>query len=211
MQICLALFFLAGWFFPALVPHQIRPALSSMTGSVWTYAGVVILLLTRFANRTAMPRSQPRLYVLQSSGLCVLLALVVHMMALIAPQRSAKPIAAAMLSDLPNAAQVVMYDTYLAGLPFYLHTERPLWLITKERRKRSFIGNYYVVGKHADPMTPWGKAILDFDEFESIWQRTERPFRIIVKEKNLPRMTADLGIALPRLAAVDEYLVLAKP
>jgi 4-amino-4-deoxy-L-arabinose transferase-like glycosyltransferase len=211
IQICLALFFLAGWFFPALAPQQIRSALSSMTASIWSYAAVVVLMLASFAKRTAVPRSQPRLYVLQSSGLCVLLALAVQMMALIAPQRSAKPIAAAVLAGLPDTAQVVMYDTYLAGLPFYLHSERPLWLITKERRKRSFIGNYYVVGKHADPMTPWGQAILDFDEFESIWHRTERPFRIIVKEKNLPRMTEDLGIAPPRLAAVDEYLVLAKP
>ena len=211
VQILLALFFLAGWFFPAILPRQIRPALSSMTGSVWSYTAVVILLLAYFAKRTAVPRSQSRLYVLQSSGLCVLLVLVVHIITLIAPQRSAKPVAAAMLAGLPSTVQVVMYDTYLAGLPFYLQSERPLWIITKERRKRSFIGNYYVVGKHADPMTPWGKAILNFDEFESIWQRSERPFRIIVKEKNFPRMAEDLGSAPPRLAAVDEYLVLAKP
>jgi len=112
---------------------------------------------------------------------------------------------------LASATQVAMYDTYLAGLSFYLRRERPVWLITHGRKKRTFLGNYYAIGKRADPLTPWGKAILDFDEFKKIWKTTELPLRIIVKEKNLRRLTKEVGESPSRLAAIDEYLLVSKP
>jgi 4-amino-4-deoxy-L-arabinose transferase-like glycosyltransferase len=213
VQIFVALFYLSGWFFPAVLPQQIRPAVGKMGYFVWIYAvvsGVILAYLSK-RNLVGAPPSQHRLFILQGSSLCFFLVLVVKFMVLISPDRSAKPVAEAIPPPLASAPQVVMYDTYLAGLPFYLQSERPLWLITHGRKKRTFLGNYYAIGKRADPLTPWGKAILDFDEFEEIWKTTELPLRIIVKEKNLPRLIKEVGESPSRLAAIDEYLLVSKP
>jgi 4-amino-4-deoxy-L-arabinose transferase-like glycosyltransferase len=213
IHIILALYFLSGWFFPAILPRQIRSAISGMAYFVWGYAAVSSAVLTYLTKaKTARPTaSQSGLYILQSLGLCVFLVFVVKMMVLISPGRSAKPIAEAVKPWLTSTTQVVSYDTYLAGMPFYLQSERPVWLITHGRKKRTFLGNYYAIGKRADPLTPWGKAILDFEEFKTIWQTTRQPLLIIVKEKNLPRLEEEVGEALLRLAAADEYLVVSKP
>jgi hypothetical protein len=206
----LAVYFLAGWFLPAILPRQIRSAVIGMPYLVWSYAAVSVALLGYLA-KAKTTASQSRLYIWQSVGLCVFLLFIVQMMIRISPNRSAKSLAEAIRPRLTNTTQVVLYDTYLAGTPFYLQSERPVWLVTYGRKKRTFLGNYYAIGKRADPLTPWGKAIIDFEEFKTIWQTAKQPLLIIVKEKNLSRLEKEVGESLARLAAADDYLVVAKP
>jgi 4-amino-4-deoxy-L-arabinose transferase-like glycosyltransferase len=210
IHILLACHILVGWFVPALLPQPIRSAIGGMAYLVWSYAAVAAAMLT-YLLTARTPASQNRLYIAQSLGLCVFLLVVVRMMTLISPDRSARPLAEAIRPRLTNDTQVVLYDTYLAGTPFYLHSERPVWLITHGHKKRTFLGNYYAIGKRADPVTPWGKAILDFQEFKTIWRTAKQPLMVIVKEKNLSRLEQEVGESLPRLAAADDYLVVAKP
>ena len=213
IQIFVAVFYVAGWFFPAALPQPLRPAVGKMGYLIWIYAAVCGVSLAYFSKRNLVgpPASQHRLFVLQLSSLCFLLVFGGRLMILLSPDRSAKPVSEAISPRLAGASQVVMYDTYLAGLPFYLKSERPVWLITHGRKKRTFLGNYYAIGKQADPLTPWGTAILDFNEFKKIWKTTELPLRIIVKEKNLRRLTKEVGESPSRLAAIDEYLLVSKP
>ena len=213
MHAILAFYFISGWFFPAILSRQIRSAVSEMNFLVWIYAAVSIALLAYFSIRktTGPPASQSRLYVVQFLGSWVFLAFAVQMMVQISPARSAEPIAAALMPRLTATTQVVLYDTYLAGIPFYLRSARPVWIITHERKKRTFLGNYYAIGKQADPVTPWGTALLDFEEFKQVWQTTQRPLLILVKEKNLRRFVENVGESPSRLAAVDEYLIVSKP
>ena len=208
-----ALFFLIGWFYPAILPRQIRLAVSSMPYLVWIYMAVSAAMLA-YTSKSAphgQSLSQRQLYVLQGSGLSLFLALIIKMMVLISPERSAKPIAEAILPRLTSNTKVVQYDTYLAGLPFYLDSQKPLWLVTRERKKRSFLGNYYEIGKQEDPSTAWGQAIWSFEEFQSLYDNAKEPLLIVVKEKNLPRLARDLGESPLARAAIDEYLVVSKP
>jgi 4-amino-4-deoxy-L-arabinose transferase-like glycosyltransferase len=209
----LSFFLLSGRFFPVILPRQIRVAVDAMNYFLWIFAAVSIVMLAYMANRSAAerPRSQRRLFVLQGLGLCFFLALIVKIMILISPERSARPIAAATLPRLSAAMQVVFYDTYVAGMSFYLQSERPLWFITHAHKKRTLLGNYYAIGKRADPTTSWGKAILTFQEFQEYWKTTRQPLLIIVKEKNLARLASEVGEAPVKLAAVDEYLLVSKP
>jgi hypothetical protein len=209
----LSFFLLSGWFFPAILPRQIRSAVDAMNYFLWIFAAVSVAMLAYMANRSAAdrPRSQRRLFVLQGLSLCFFLALIVKIMIFISPERSAKPIAEATLPRLNAAMQVVFYDTYVAGMSFYLQSERPLWFITHGHKKRTFLGNYYAIGKRADPTTAWGKAILTFQEFQEYWKTTRQPLLIIVKEKNLSRLASEVGEAPVKLAAVDEYLLVSKP
>jgi len=208
-----ALYFLSGWFFPAILANQIRSAIGAMDYFVWIYAVVSVALLAYLGTRktTRPPASRSQLYFLQCLGSWVFLGFVVQMTVLISPDRSAKPIADAIQPRLTTATQVVLYDTYLAGMPFYLRSARPVWSITHGHKKRSFLGNYYAIGRRANPLTPWGEAIFDFEEFKHIWQTTNQPLLIIVKEKNLPRFIENVGESPAQLAAVDEYLIVAKP
>ena len=209
----LGFYFLAGWFFPVILSSHIRSAISDMDYFVWIYAAVSIALLAylRTHKRTDPPASRNQLYFLQWVGSCVFLVFVVAMMVLISPDRSARPIADAITPRLTTATQVVVYDTYLAGMPFYLRSARPVWSITHGHKKQSFLGNYYAIGRRADPLTPWGAAIFDFDEFKHIWQTTKQPLLIIVKEKNPQRFVENVGESPAQLAKVDEYLIVTKP
>jgi 4-amino-4-deoxy-L-arabinose transferase-like glycosyltransferase len=212
VQSIVALFFLTGWFYSAILPRQIRVAISSMPYFVWVYMALSAAMLAYFSKRAAHGRSvsQRRLYLVQAAGLSLFVAVTIKMMVLIAPERSAKPIAEAISSKLTSNTQVVQYDTYLAGLAFYLQSQEPLWLVTRERKKRSFLGNYYEIGKQEDPTTLWGRAILSFEEFQELYQSTHQPVLIVVKEKNLPRLAREVGESPRRLAVIDEYLLVSK-
>jgi 4-amino-4-deoxy-L-arabinose transferase-like glycosyltransferase len=209
----LALYFLSGWFFPAMLPKHIRSAVGAMNVFVWSYAAVSIALLAYLGKHKSSrpPASRSQLYFVQCLGLWVFLGFVAQLTLLISRDRSAKPIADALKPRLTSATQVVLYDTYLAGMAFYLRSARPVWSITRDHKKRTFLGNYYAIGKQSDPLTPWGEAIFDFEEFKRIWRTTKQPLLVIVKEKNLLRFVENVGESPARLAAVDEYLIVSKP
>jgi hypothetical protein len=106
--------------------------------------------------------------------------------------------------------QVVFYDTYLSGMGFYLRSEKPIWVITHSKKKRTFLGNYYALGGRAEPDTRWGKALFDFDEFGDQWRSTKQPLLILVKERNRAGLEERLGAATKKLASVDDYILLTK-
>ncbi|MGE5220500.1 MAG: glycosyltransferase family 39 protein [Chloroflexota bacterium] len=213
IQAATALYMALGTFFPMILVRQIRDTVDSMASLVWVYAAVSVAVLVYLitAKHTGEADRQRSLYWVQSLGLCCLLVFVVEMEIAVAPDRSAKAIASAARRYVAPATQVVFYDTYLAGTAFYLRTEQPIWLITNGKKKRTFLGNYYALGKRADPVTRWGQAMLDFNEFRNRWKSAKQPLLIIVKEKNLSRLEENVGESLRRLAAADEYLVVAKP
>lgn len=213
LQSITALYVALGALFPRLLGQHIRDIVVSMAPAVWIYAVLSTAVLIYFvaARQAGDPGRQRRLYLMQGFGLCFFLWFIVQMMIAVAPDRSAQDIASKARQRVTPSTQVVFYDTYLAGMAFYLRTEQPIWLITNGKKKRTFLGNYYAFGKRADPVTQWGQAMLDFDEFRARWKSAENPLLIIVKEKNLPRLEENVGEPLHRLAAAAEYLVVAKP
>ena len=131
-------------------------------------------------------------------------------MILTSSERSAKAIAQATRPKLAATTQVVQYDTYLAGLSFYLQSERPIWLITRDGKERTVLGNYYAIGKQQDPATRWGQAIFNLQEFYEYWNTTKQPLLVVLKDKNLRRFTKNLNEAPARLAAEDEYVLVTR-
>lgn len=211
-MICSA-YFISGWLFPAILPRHIRLAVGAMPYFIWTHAALNAIIFVYMTKRqpAGTPPSQRRLYTVQSLSLCFFLVLIVKIMILISPERSAKAIAAAIRPKLTADAQVVQYDTYLTGLSFYLQSQRPVWLITRDGKERTLLGNYYAIGKREDPITLWGPAIFNLQEFHEHWKNATQPMLIIVKDKNLRRFTRNLGEAPVSLAIEDEYILVAKP
>ena len=213
VQMICSSYLLLGWLFPEILPRQIRFAVSAMPYFIWIYAALTVALFVYMTRRNpaGTPRSQRRLLVVQTGSLCFFLLLIVKMMILISPERSAKAIAEATLPKLAAATQVVQYDTYLAGLSFYLRSELPVWLITREGKERTLLGNYYAIGKRQNPTTAWGQAIFNLREFHDHWETTKQPLLVVLKEKNLRRFARNLGAAPVRLAAEDGYILIVKP
>jgi hypothetical protein len=81
-------------------------------------------------------------------------------------------------------------------------------LITHEKKKRTFLGNYYAIGKKAQ--SAWGTVILNFDEFSERWNSDPVDWLIIVKEKNLPRLIQNVGAPTIKLGAAGQYLLVSK-
>jgi hypothetical protein len=61
-----------------------------------------------------------------------------------------------------------------------------------------------------NPISRWGDAIFEYEEFRDKWQSTEQPLLIVVKKKNLRRLIANVGESPKRLAEVDGYLLVTK-
>jgi hypothetical protein len=212
VQIACAGYLLLGPIVPASLPDHIRPAVNGMPYFVILYAaitGVICAYMIRL-HPAAEPRSQHRLFVVQGLGLAFFLALMVKMMILISPERSAKDVAEAAVKIQTPATQVVQYDTYLAGLAFYLRYQRPVWLVTRPGKEQTLLGNYYAIGKGSNPTTPWGQAIFNLEEFHENWRTTKQPLLVVVKDKNLPRFGDSVGESPSRLASIHEYVLVAK-
>ena len=203
------LYLLLGSFYPRILAHQIRDRFIGMADLLWVYAIGSLVILGYMATRSIHDaRVRPSLiYLAQLVGLGVFLVFFTQMMVSISPDRSAKTTAMAALAQLWRGAQVVFFETYMSGMPFYLHSERPIWLITHDNKKRTFLGNYHVIGKRQDPLTPWGRAIFNLDDFREQWKTRKQPLLVIVKEKNFDRLVETVGEALNPVATIDEYFL----
>ncbi len=208
-----ACYFIAGIIYPGILPRTIANGVSVITQPVWFYGAVVVLLLTLLAywQASRQPCRQGQLFVVQACAMVVFLAFVVHMISAPASVRSAKRLAEKAAPLALPATQVVFYDTYLAGMAFYLGAEKPIWVVTYSDKKRTFLGNFYALGKREGPIGPRGRALMDFDEFRHRWRSAKQPLLVFVKEKNRARLEAEVGEAPTKIASVDEYVILWKP
>lgn len=203
---------IAGLLQPQWLPRIVRGSLDSLAPWFWL-CGLVALALTFFACKrsTWATNNSWRIYGAQACGLLLFVVTLSEMMIQIAPLRSAAGIAAKAQPLLTPTTQMVSYDTYLEGLPFYLKTEKPLWMVTHKNKKKTFLGNFYLVTQRPEPVTRWGKALMDFDDFTARWQNFDQPLVVLVKEKNLRALEQRVGTATKRLAADGEYMLITRP
>jgi len=211
MQILNTVYLAAGTIFPSILPSHVRESVNGLASFIWFYVLFSVLMLGyMIISRADGAERQRTLFLVHGLSMCVFLVFLTRMVIAIAPTRSAQALAEQVRSQLTTTTQVVFYDTYLAGMPFYLQTERPIWFVTHTNKRRTFLGNYFAMNKRAEPRMPWGKAVLDFAEFRARWYTATQPLLVILKEKNLPRMAQEVGQMPKRVAGVDEYVLVLK-
>ena len=197
---------------PEIFPKIIRGRYDSIAILFWSSAFISLALVYLAGKRNVWTAVSLRyIYFSQGFGLLIFLLTLSEMMVLIAPARSSQEIAVKALPYITPTTQLVLYDTYAEALPFYLKTDKPLWVVTHSNKKRTFLGNFYELTNQPDPITRWGKSLLTFDEFADHWNSSDTPFVILVKEKNLRRLERLIGVVAKRLAVHDEYLIVARP
>lgn len=208
----LVLYFVVGAIQPAILHPAIRTGVVNMADHLWLYGVLIVLVpvLLLFSRMSEKLFSQPLRLLTQAFSTILFLFFAAEVMVAAAPFRSAKDLASKAATAIAPMTQLVFYDTYLAGMAFYLRTEQPIWVITHGKKKRTFLGNYYALSNRAEPVTRWGKSLLDFDEFARRWQTARQPILIFAKEKNLAHLVEQVGAIPRKVAAFDDYVVLAK-
>ena len=206
------LYIVLGSVWPAILAPAIRASVADNAHFLRGYsAAIIAFVFFLMAQSRQRLLSMGQLYLFHSVSVLLFLIFFTHIVVLAAPERSALPLAKLIVSRLTPATQVVFFDTYQAGMAFYLRTEKPIWVVTHDNKKRTFLGNYYAIAGHPEPTPPGGKALLNFEEFQSRWETTKQPLLIIVKTKNLPHLKQRVGKSPKQIGAIDEYLVMMKP
>jgi len=129
---------------------------------------------------------------------------MVYVMAGVSQFRSAKELAESSRRFASSASQLVFFDTYLCGLPFYLEVTQPVWIVWSGV-KSNIMGSWYVAEKR--PASRRGKVLFTFNEFDDEWRKTDQPLLVYVKPKNLRRLAGREGPVARPLLAVDDYVL----
>jgi hypothetical protein len=119
--------------------------------------------------------------------------------------RAAKPLAEKTAPLIEREDQLVFYDTYLEGMPFYLRVDQPIWLVERPR-EREIMSN--IAERRRVPAAGYGKVVFTLDEFAEHWQRNEKVFRVFLREKSLARFSRDVGTSPRVLSRINsEYFL----
>jgi 4-amino-4-deoxy-L-arabinose transferase-like glycosyltransferase len=211
LQSLSVLYLVLGLIWPVILPDPIRGAFVSMKWSIGVYAIICLAILIALGSGkiAKLWRSQSTVFAVHALGAFFFLILLAQIMISISRDRSAQEIARAVAARTYADTQVVLYDTYLTGMPFYLRAQKPVWIVTHANKKKTVLGNFYVATHRTWPDTRWGKALFNLDEFRQVWEKNDTPLLIIVKQKNISRMEKEIGDSPRRLTRIDEYVLMS--
>ena len=200
------LFIGVAW--PNLLVRHIRAGIAqnSMPLALCGAAVLIIVGIWFAGYRKKLWMGWEPVYFSTASAFALFFILAGQMTAEVALERSAKSLAAVAAPFINGEDRVVFYDTYLAGIPFYLSLEKPSWIVQKEDKEK-IMGSTYLAERRPNAAAGHGQVVFTFSEFARMWNRRDLVMRVFVKEKNLRRMTANVGSAPKILTRLDEYLL----
>ncbi|MDH3442372.1 MAG: glycosyltransferase family 39 protein [Deltaproteobacteria bacterium] len=203
----LAYFFL-GAIWPGILAAPIRAAAAKNFISLGLYGALVLAVFGIYAagHRKSAWRDWGAAYLCTATGLAFFCIVIGQMMATASAERTAKPLAQVSAPFIGPGDRVGFYDTYLTGIAFYLAADRPLWLAQQEEKNRIMGSNYLAVFR-PEAAAGQGQVVFPFSEFATQWKRKDLILRVFVKEKNLKRMSDDVGAEPIVLTKFDEYLL----
>ncbi len=200
-----------GVYWPELLPQplggSVREALHEFPGFL-VFGMLLGGLWLALATWGRLAITQDSLYVLCCVGFALFFLFVQPIVRLIALGSSSKVLAEKSASSIHPDDQVVIYDTYLSSLPFYLKIERPIWVVWSGRN-RSIMESFYIAEKQSQPATVYGKALLTIEEFPKLWETSKRKLFVFVKEKDLPRVVGKNESLPKRILHVNEIVLVA--
>ena len=184
----LLLYFVAGIVWPGLLPEILREPILQVPQMPVAFT-VILLLAFVLLPLTAWIAffRQRRLFVAGCMAFGLVFLASQRAFELVATTRSSKELANRAAPFLRPADQIVIYDTFLAGLPFYLRVEKPIWMVWPGK-KSNVMGSVYVAQKTPQPAPGYGQALFTFEEFSKQWNESDRRLLVFIKEKNLSQL-----------------------
>jgi 4-amino-4-deoxy-L-arabinose transferase-like glycosyltransferase len=202
-------YLLLGAAWPSILAPQIREGVVS---AVWSLAACGALLSIMFGvfltgrYRIAWSRWRAS-YLTTAMGSVIFSVVLGHLMIGASQARGSKSLAQAAAPFIAPEHRIAFYDTYLTGILFYLAVDKPLWLAQDEGKERIMGSNYLATRHPPIAAAEQGQVVFSFGEFATQWSRKDLVLRVIVKEKNLRRLSRDVGGAPRILTKHDEYLL----
>jgi hypothetical protein len=67
------------------------------------------------------------------------------------------------------------------------------------------MGSFYIGEQRPARSAAYGQILFTFEEFAREWKGNKEPLRIVIKEKNLPRLSSNVGSAPRVLTNFKDY------
>jgi 4-amino-4-deoxy-L-arabinose transferase-like glycosyltransferase len=206
------LYLFIGGVWERLLPIPIRKTVSENFDFIGLSAALMGFIFGAFlyVNSKSYGRNQLAAYLCSCGGIGLFFLLVGQFMVTASASRSAKALAESAAPFITPDSQIVVYDTHITGLIFYLRLDRPIWSVSSPG-KTTLMGSPYVSIHQPTPAPGHGKILFKFDEFVDAWKKTKRPVLVFAKEHTVPRFETQLGEATKELVRVDEHVLVSKP
>jgi len=188
------------------LPHQIREDIGAIETVAWLSGIVIAIVGAIFIFGRARGKWRRPAFVLGCYGaaLLVYLGLMLQLSIQVSYGRSAKTAAEHFAKFISPTDQLVHYDGSLTGMPFYLRSQKPIWIVWSGT-EAIVMDNIYIAQKQPAPAAGYGQVLYTYSEFAQATQQSQHPLRIIVKTKNLHRLWSHDGIATKTLTEYGEY------
>jgi 4-amino-4-deoxy-L-arabinose transferase-like glycosyltransferase len=196
----------AGTVWHDVLPRQIREAIGAIDTVIWL-SGILIAIVSAIfilGHGRGKWRQPSFVFGCYGAALLVYLLLMLQLSIQVSYRRSAKLAAEHFAKFISPTDQLVHYDGSLTGMPFYLRTAKPIWIVWSGT-KSIVMNNIYVAQKQPAPAAGYGKVLFTFSEFANAAQQTKLPLRIIVKTKTLDRLAKDNAFVIKTLTEFGEY------
>ena len=206
------LYLLVGGMWRHLLPSEIRTAVSDHLSLVAACAALMALIYGSFAyaNVRGSWKGQGAAYLCACVSIALSLLLAGQLIPAASLRRSARTLAENSAAFVTHDSQVVLYDTYITGMPFYLRLDRPIWVVLPEG-KITLMGSPYVSTHLPEPAPGYGEVLFTFAEFAQAWKKTKKPLLVFAKAKNIARLEVQVGDVTQELARANEYVLVSKP
>ncbi len=203
-------YLLVGSAWPNLLASDIRSDVPQSVSLLLLYGTVISLVFGVFVagDLKSVWKGQGPAFMCTAVTLALFFILAGKIVARASFRRAAKSTAQATAALIDRPDRLVFYDTYIEGLPFYLRIDKPIWLV-HSREKGNIMGSFYVAEKRPAPAAGYGQVLFTFDEFADQRGKNELPLRIFLKEKNLPRLTQEVGVVPRRITSFDEFILVS--
>ncbi len=178
-------YLLLGIFWPAILPVQIRsaaPELSTVSVGALALLALVVLPWTAW---TTLARHEARLLPLCCLTFFLFFGFGHYLIEPFSLTRSYKKLALISAPLLNEGDQLVIYETHLPTLPFYLQIRGPIWIVA-DPDAEEIMGSFYLAEKKPAAALGHGKALFTMEEFAAEWSR--RKLMVFVKEKRLSEL-----------------------
>ena len=204
------LYLLIGAYQPALLHHEIRETVTQMSVFQRTANIALIFVSAWFAFSALKGRWQEQrsVYLWHCLGMALLFLFVAQTFAAASQTRSAKTLAERANPFIRPESQLVFYDVYLNGMPFYLRVERPIWVIWSGRNK-IIMQNIYVAQKQPAPAPGYGPVLFTFEEFAKEWKDGKQPLLVFLKRRQISRLLPQGGDIPKELTRAGEFVLVS--
>ncbi|MGH7766818.1 MAG: hypothetical protein ACREQP_05140, partial [Candidatus Binatia bacterium] len=194
------LYLLLGLAWPQILPEESHEIVGALPAGTTAALALLALVALPWAAWTTLRKNREQLFLPACLAFFLFYFFAHNLVEPISRARSYKELALKSAAFLRSEDPLVIYDTYLASVPFYLRLDKPFWIVTPEDTK-DVMGSFYAAEKKLAPVPGYGKVVFTFAEFQEEWSR--RKLFVFVRYKRL----GELGGHKPLLQVGNIALV----